>query len=75
MIDLHSFLNTNLDTFNALLAAVVAVATVRYVAVTARPVRETERFRAAAKEPAPEVSFRFSLRRAMEWKSVAPSAE
>ena len=58
MADLLTFLNANSGAFNVLFSAVVAVATVVYAILTARLVRETERLRAAATEPALEVTYR-----------------
>lgn len=58
MSDLLNFLNDNSGAFNVLFSAVVAIATVVYAVLTARLVRETERLRAAATEPALEVTYR-----------------
>lgn len=58
MTELLKFLNNNSGAFNLLFSAVVAVATVVYAVLTARLVRETERLRAAATEPALEVTYR-----------------
>lgn len=58
MSDLLKLLNDNSGAFNVLFSAVVAIATVFYAVLTARLVRETERLRAAATEPALEVTYR-----------------
>lgn len=58
MSALLKFLNDNSGAFNVLFSAVVAIATVVYAVLTARLVRETERLRAAATEPALEVTYR-----------------
>ncbi len=58
MAELLKFLNENSGAFNLLFTAVVAIATVVYAVLTARLVRETERLRAAATEPALEVTYR-----------------
>lgn len=58
MGDLLIFLNDNAGAFNVAFTGVVAVATVVYAVLTARLVRETERLRAAATEPALEVTYR-----------------
>jgi hypothetical protein len=52
------FLNDNAGAFNLLFTAVVAVATVVYAVLTARLVRETQRLREVATEPAIEVTYR-----------------
>lgn len=58
MTDLLKFLNDNAGAFNVVFTGVVAVATVVYAVLTARLVRETERLRTAATEPALEVTYR-----------------
>ena len=58
MSDLLKFFNDNAGAFNVAFSGVVAVATVVYAVLTARLVRETERMRAAATEPALEVIYR-----------------
>jgi hypothetical protein len=58
MADFLTFLNNNSGAFNLLFSGVVAIATVVYAILTARLVRETQRLRAAATEPALEVTYR-----------------
>lgn len=58
MADLLKFFNDNAGAFNVAFSGVVAIATVVYAVLTARLVRETERMRAAATEPALEVTYR-----------------
>lgn len=58
MSSILALLNDNAGAFNLLFTAVVAAATVVYAVLTARLVRETQRLREVATEPAIEVTYR-----------------